>query len=466
MATFSLRKVSETFKGLLNIDNSNQGIDGTLRSVQDGEGTSCPLQLSSSAVNINGTFKINGTTVDTTLLNNMSLVGGYTLAVTLTANTAVTFPTTGTLATRAGIETFTNKTLTAPIISTISNTGTLTLPTSTDTLVGRATTDTFTNKTLTSPTIAAGALSGTFTGTPTFSGNITFSGSPTFSTGTPTFANNLQVNNTGLKIKDTDASHYLSIVPGSNLSADRILTITTGDAARTLTLSGNVTLSTTPVTACVAQQFTSSGTYTPTTGMVYCIVEVQGAGGGGGGASGGSSETGAAGSGGAGGYAKVLLTAAQIGSSQTITIGAAGSAGAAAAGNGGNGGTSSIGTLVSCAGGNGGAGDTHSSSNHLSAANGTPGAATVNTGTTIHSESGGSGTRGVAFGNSAIGVPSGGGSSHLGHGGLSAGSGGIAGAAGTGYGAGGSGGFSVAATDRAGGAGTAGCITILEFIAV
>jgi len=47
--------------------------------------------------------------------------------------------------------TLTNKTLTSPIISTISNTGTLTLPTSTDTLVGRATTDTLTNKTLTSP---------------------------------------------------------------------------------------------------------------------------------------------------------------------------------------------------------------------------------------------------------------------------------------------------------------------------
>jgi hypothetical protein len=42
--------------------------------------------------------------------------------------------------------TLTNKTLTAPIISTISNTGTLTLPTSTDTLVGRATTDALTNK--------------------------------------------------------------------------------------------------------------------------------------------------------------------------------------------------------------------------------------------------------------------------------------------------------------------------------
>jgi len=55
--------------------------------------------------------------------------------------------------TLTGTQTLTNKTLTTPVISSISNTGTLTLPTSTDTLVGRATTDTLTNKTLTSPSI-------------------------------------------------------------------------------------------------------------------------------------------------------------------------------------------------------------------------------------------------------------------------------------------------------------------------
>jgi hypothetical protein len=47
-------------------------------------------------------------------------------------------------------QTLSAKTLTTPIISSISNTGTLTLPTSTDTLVGRATTDTLTNKRITS----------------------------------------------------------------------------------------------------------------------------------------------------------------------------------------------------------------------------------------------------------------------------------------------------------------------------
>ena len=69
-----------------------------------------------------------------------------------TKDNIITLPdSTGVVTLNNTIQTLTNKTLTAPIISTISNTGTLTLPTSTDTLVGRATTDTLTNKTLTSP---------------------------------------------------------------------------------------------------------------------------------------------------------------------------------------------------------------------------------------------------------------------------------------------------------------------------
>jgi hypothetical protein len=52
----------------------------------------------------------------------------------------------------------------------------------------------------------------------------------------------LTLNNTGLHLLDTNASHDLILAPGSDLTADRTLTLTTGDSNRTLTLSGNPTL--------------------------------------------------------------------------------------------------------------------------------------------------------------------------------------------------------------------------------
>ena len=57
----------------------------------------------------------------------------------------------------------------------------------------------------------------------------------------------LTLANTGLHLLDTNASHDLIIAPGSNLTADRTLTITTGDADRTLTVSGNATVTGAPI---------------------------------------------------------------------------------------------------------------------------------------------------------------------------------------------------------------------------
>jgi hypothetical protein len=59
--------------------------------------------------------------------------------------------------------------------------------------------------------------------------------------GANTDITSVYLNNTGLKIKDTNASHGLSIVPGSNITADKTLTIVTGDADRTITLAGALT---------------------------------------------------------------------------------------------------------------------------------------------------------------------------------------------------------------------------------
>ena len=77
----------------------------------------------------------------------LTLTGGTGIDTSGSGN-AVTFAIDSTVATLTGTQTLTNKTLTTPVISSISNTGTITLPTASDTLVGRATTDTLTNKTI------------------------------------------------------------------------------------------------------------------------------------------------------------------------------------------------------------------------------------------------------------------------------------------------------------------------------
>ena len=71
----------------------------------------------------------------------LDIAGGTGIDTSGSGNT-LTVAIDSTVATLTGTQTLTNKTLTTPVISSISNTGTVTLPTASDTLVGRATTDT------------------------------------------------------------------------------------------------------------------------------------------------------------------------------------------------------------------------------------------------------------------------------------------------------------------------------------
>jgi len=99
------------------------------------------------------------TLTGTQILTNKTLTAPVIATISNTGT--ITLPTsTDTLVGKATTDILTNKTLTTPVISSISNTGTITLPTSTDTLVGKATTDTLTNKTLTSPVLNT-TISGT-----------------------------------------------------------------------------------------------------------------------------------------------------------------------------------------------------------------------------------------------------------------------------------------------------------------
>ena len=77
-----------------------------------------PVLGVATATSING-LTITATTGVLTMVNGSTLVtaGAYSVTLTSTASTAITLPTTGTLATLAGTETLTNKTLTAPIMS-------------------------------------------------------------------------------------------------------------------------------------------------------------------------------------------------------------------------------------------------------------------------------------------------------------------------------------------------------------
>jgi hypothetical protein len=95
----------------------------------------------------------DSSTTSTISLGESLLLAGGTGITSVISGDSITFNIDSTVTTLTGTQTLTNKTLTTPIISSISNSGTLTLPTSTDTLIGRATTDTLTNKTLTSPKI-------------------------------------------------------------------------------------------------------------------------------------------------------------------------------------------------------------------------------------------------------------------------------------------------------------------------
>jgi hypothetical protein len=89
----------------------------------------------------------------------LTVAGGTGIDTSGSLNT-LTVAIDSTVATLTGSQTLTNKTLTSPVISSITNTGTLTLPTATTTLVGTDTSDTLTNKTLTSPVLNTG-VSGT-----------------------------------------------------------------------------------------------------------------------------------------------------------------------------------------------------------------------------------------------------------------------------------------------------------------
>jgi hypothetical protein len=209
---------------------------------------------------------------------------------------------------------------------------------------------------------------------------------------------------------------------------------------------------------------TSSGSYTPTVGTKYILVEVQGAGGGGGGSAATDSASRSVGGGGASGcFVSSFIAISTLTLPVAMIIGAGGAAGAAggsSGGSGGTGGTTSFGSIITALGGFGGGGGALQTATSFTLNGG--GQYNASAGGNLINGHGASGTQGFV---ANIMVSGGGGSSYFSGGGTPVSQ--ITSKAGDPgqYGSGGSGGISAisSSTGSAGGVGGTGIIRISEF---
>lgn len=159
--------------------------------------------------------------------------------------------------------------------------------------------------------------------------------------------------------------------------------------------------------------YTADDTWTKPAGLHHIIVEVQSAGGGGGGCVAGTATNPGCGmSGGGGEYAKKRIDAADLGATETVTVGEGGAGGAAGTNNGATGETSSFGTHVDVIGGGGGNGDANAVTPPMTGVSAGGAGGTGGSGGDIHIP-GSAGLSGVKWSNIYV-VGSVGGASHLG----------------------------------------------------
>lgn len=289
---------------------------------------------------------------------------------------------------------------------------------------------------------------------PNSSGLITLSGAAVAAGSTPIQTNGTAANTATIQVQRSQA---IASTNASNVGLCAFNSSQFGvDANGFVTLSGS---SGSAIKSVNVQTFTASGTYTPSSGMVQCQVQILGGGGAGGGAATTSNNEYSEGSGGGSGeYAVGIFTAIQIGASQVVTIGAGGTGVAGGTGN--TGGTTSLGVLMTALGGVGGT--TAPASGAGTALGGLGGSGGTGGSYRCPGQAGG---EAQFFEQSSLGYAGAGGNSQLGAGGripIAIGTGNP----GLGYGAGGSGSGNTANQPAtAGGAGASGVVIVTEYIA-
>ena len=91
MANLTNAKIANTFRDLLQVNaaTSNAGLDGTVRTIQDGGGTASPIAMSTAQLNVNGQFALGGTVLTATADQLNSLAAGGFTALTHGDNTVL-----------------------------------------------------------------------------------------------------------------------------------------------------------------------------------------------------------------------------------------------------------------------------------------------------------------------------------------------------------------------------------------
>ena len=201
--------VNLTISGNLTVNGTTTNINSTNLVVEDKNVILGDVETPSDTTADGGGITLKGLTDKT--FNWVDATDSWTSSEHINLASGKSYSMNGT-ALKDVSETLTNKTLTTPVISSISNTGTLTLPTSTDTLVGRATTDTLTNKTL-----------GSAVATTAFTLNATAE----------------------LRLADTDSTHYVGFKSPGTVTSNKIWTLPSADgtANQVLKTDGSGTLS-------------------------------------------------------------------------------------------------------------------------------------------------------------------------------------------------------------------------------